>query len=51
MGNTEESSANGSCVQLRLTSNPTADSQLSMAIHDLIHSHALPFSLASDAKF
>ncbi len=29
----------------------TANSQLTMAIADLIHSHGLPFSLASDAKF
>ena len=51
MGSTEKNPANGSCVQLLLTSNPTADSQLSMAICDLIHSCALPFSLASDPKF
>jgi len=28
-----------------------ADSKLTMAIADLIHSHGLPFSLASDEKF
>jgi hypothetical protein len=42
-------------IQLLLpTSGPTtpsADSQLTMAIADLIHSHGLPFSLASSLKF
>ena len=46
LGSTEKT-----LVQLLLISSPTADSQLSMAICDLIHSCALPFSLASDPKF
>jgi len=47
-------STKGSGTQLLLPmSQPraTADSQLTMAISDLIHSHGLPFSLGSDAKF
>jgi len=48
---TEKSNNSSSGVQLLLTSSPTADSQLSMAICDLIHSCALPFSIASDTKF
>ncbi len=46
-----KSNASSGGVQLLLKSNPTADSQLSMAICELIHSRALPFSLASDVKF
>ena len=30
---------------------PSAESQLTMAISDLIHSRGLPFSLADDSKF
>jgi len=47
-------STKGSGTQLLLPmSQPraTADSQLTMAISDLIHSRGLPFSLGSDAKF
>jgi hypothetical protein len=41
-------------VQLRLlegAKNPTAESKLTMAIADMIHSLGLPFSLASEKKF
>ena len=31
--------------------HPATESQLTMAISDLIHSHGLPFSLSSDPKF
>jgi len=41
----------GMQLTLSCSRGATAESHLAMAITDLIHSHGLPFSLASDAKF
>ena len=45
--------SNSNFIQLKLTDepNPTAESKLTMAIADMIHSLGLSFSLASDRKF
>jgi len=45
------SSIGGMQLTLSCSGGATADSHLTMAIADLIHSCGLPFSLASDAKF
>lgn len=51
--NASGNDGNKSFVQLKLTDepNPTAESKLTMAIADLIHSLGLPFTLASEVKF
>jgi len=54
IGSSVAASASG--VQMTLSTagsllHPSAESQMTMVIADLIHSHALPFTLTKDPKF
>jgi hypothetical protein len=51
LDNLDMSVLQGGGTQLLLTESPCQDAKLTVAIADLIHSHALPFSLASTEKF